>query len=726
MLSKPEREILRRGVKRRLLTAEQAEDLAFLNKRFAGKFTLSELILKRAYLSAAQVQDLTETTQAAAVAPTVAASSSSASILSAGDWVDHDDPGATLLGVSGQTMIGQAPIQPPLRSPGVSDSPTDFFEDEDTGPPVERTMIAPVPSFGEDPLDFGGATLFEPDAADQNTPLVSALEPRLEDTIPPTFTPEDPSQTLFDAKPPVLAAEHLKIVPEDPEDFDTPRAPRRPPRPKRQRPGEVVVRPVVVEPQKGPQVIVRSPMPEPRKVVVAPAHEPDLLKDAGAAEALLGNLGPYSLKRVAARGKTSIIYQALRLEDNQEVALKVLALPREQAAARLDQQSQELLKAAALYGPGIVRLLDVGRAAGQHFLASEFVPGFTLEERLESGEELSLETILQLARDLALALYVGKKTGLVHGFVRPEKVLFDPEEKAKLNGFGLGLQPDRVGAGSYYLAPELVAGEATSYLSDQYALGCILYRLLSGQDLAPAQRPQDEDLGTSASPAFRAIVLKLLALAPEERFVDARSLVAELDHLTQEALRARPGKEKGPPSLSWPFLSARAALVATGLGLASLTAVIWGQRSLILPWPLLLSLAGMVGTWASGGLMGVIALIRRGELPLTFSTQVLVRLRDSFGLLGALALLVMPALPWRSLLDQILSFSGALIVLSTCMGMSLRWAVAQARADKGKGRILAVLSDPRLLCWRLLHVMLMAPLCGAAALRFLLQAYFTT
>src|SRR5260370_3179604 len=153
-------------------------------------------------------------------------------------------------------------------------------------------------------------------------------------------------------------------------------------------------------------------------------------------------------------------------------------------------QEQQFLREAQIIGqlshPSIVQLYDVGiDERGTPFLVMEYVAGKTLEHHLDPSA-VTCQRACAWAADLAGALSVAHRAGILHGDVKPGNVLVTPEHKVKLGDFGIARYASQVsGSGRLmgtpaYLAPEQIQGQPHDARSDQFALGIVLYQMLTG------------------------------------------------------------------------------------------------------------------------------------------------------------------------------------------------------------------------------------------------------
>jgi hypothetical protein len=309
---------------------------------------------------------------------------------------------------------------------------------------------------------------------------------------------------------------------------------------------------------------------------------------------------------------------------DREVALKVPRFGPEQAPL-LERFLREARAAARLRHPGIVAVFEVGQADGRPFIVSELVQGRSLAELLRE-ERPSLRRAAEWARSLALALHYAHEQGVVHRDVKPSNVMVDRHGRAQLMDFGLAKLLDRTdldraalpladegtlatAEGTLlgtpaYMAPEQARGEveAVGPLSDQYALGVVLFEMLTGQRpfTGPAGRlreqvadpnlpaPSPRKLRPEVPLDLAAICLKALAKEPIRRYRDLSELAVDLQRwLNGQPVRARRRARLALPA--WP-----------GRLLA------WSRRS-----SLRLLLVGALLVALVGGAFGLVVLVGR-------------------------------------------------------------------------------------------------------------------
>jgi serine/threonine-protein kinase len=183
-----------------------------------------------------------------------------------------------------------------------------------------------------------------------------------------------------------------------------------------------------------------------------------------------------------------IVFRARRDTQAEDVALKVLR--DELALNELYRRrfEREARIASGLAHKHVVPVVDFGEASGRLYIASRYVEGGSLAERIGSAGPLSLAEVIRLANELSRPLDVLHARGLVHRDVKPANVMIDARGSAALADFGLArstadtvLTKTGTVVGTVdYLAPELIRGHRPTGASDIYAFGCLLYECFAG------------------------------------------------------------------------------------------------------------------------------------------------------------------------------------------------------------------------------------------------------
>ena len=264
--------------------------------------------------------------------------------------------------------------------------------------------------------------------------------------------------------------------------------------------------------------------------------------------------GRYELVRPLGHGAMATVDLAHDVELDRPVALKRLAenLARDEDLRRRFLREARL--AARLAHPNVVRVFDVGEDDGRPFIAMEYVEGETLADLVARRGRLPAAEAASLGMQACAGLAAAHGAGLVHRDVKPQNLLLGADGILKLGDFGIaaGHEGTRLTlAGTVlgtagYLAPEQARGEQVTAAADIYAVGAVLYELLSGEPSRTAGslaelgangfHPPDLAARVPEAPAeLVAAVTACLAVRPEDRPPSAAALARMLAPVTAEA-----------------------------------------------------------------------------------------------------------------------------------------------------------------------------------------------
>lgn len=259
-------------------------------------------------------------------------------------------------------------------------------------------------------------------------------------------------------------------------------------------------------------------------------------------------LGAYRLEELLGAGGMGIVFRAVR-DGGGPVALKVLRAELADDETFRRRFEHEARSAAEVRHPHLVAVLEAGEAGGRYYLASEFVQGRNLDERVRDDGVLPLDEVVRIATELGSALDALHEAGIVHRDVKASNVLLRDDGRAMLTDFGLAkgeaytvlTQPGQVMGTLDYLAPELIHGEEATLSSDLYALGCLTYECLTGTTpfggrsvfqigLAHLEEepPDPRQLRPDCPPELAAAVLRALGKEPGGRPATASAYAREL------------------------------------------------------------------------------------------------------------------------------------------------------------------------------------------------------
>jgi serine/threonine protein kinase len=278
----------------------------------------------------------------------------------------------------------------------------------------------------------------------------------------------------------------------------------------------------------------------------------------------------FQLVRKLGEGAMAEVHLAEDRSLGRKVALKFLMAELEGDSNSNRRLRREARAAAALDHPFICKIYDTGRLEGRSFIAMEFLEGQTLKERLEKGH-LPIPEALRIASEMAEALEVAHKKGILHRDIKPSNILLTEQGHVKITDFGIAkriqtpdgeaqewtgtLTQEASSIGTLpYMSPEQVKGEPLDQRSDLFSLGVVLYEMLTGlnpyfrsnqaETAGAVLHEQPSPLSEHSPEAGRleSCVRRMLAKDPNDRYQSASDVIAAL----QELPEPRPGAEVRP------------------------------------------------------------------------------------------------------------------------------------------------------------------------------------
>jgi serine/threonine protein kinase len=269
---------------------------------------------------------------------------------------------------------------------------------------------------------------------------------------------------------------------------------------------------------------------------------------------LLGqNIGPFKVEREIGSGAMGTVYRATytKGDKTRRVAIKVIAPglgDNDRIRARF-QREGDILK--QLKHPNIVRLLATGKVEGRPFYAMEFIDGHALDRQLAQQNRFPWDKVVELGKQICAALQHAHDHGIIHRDLKPSNLMVDRNGTLKLTDFGIAKDSDMTGLTSAnstvgtaaYMSPEQCRGERDlTPKSDLYALGVVLYELLTGRKPFAAENAMDMFIqhvsGTFERPArivmdippwLDTLVCQLMEKKPEHRPADAQTVSKALE-----------------------------------------------------------------------------------------------------------------------------------------------------------------------------------------------------
>jgi len=258
----------------------------------------------------------------------------------------------------------------------------------------------------------------------------------------------------------------------------------------------------------------------------------------------------YQIEEKVGEGGMAVVYRARDALLNRPVAVKVMRRELVSDANFVERFRREAEAAAALNHPHVATVFDFGEQDGEYFLVMEYLPASNLKRLIEERGPLPPKVALEIAIQVCDALKYAHSNGIIHRDVKPQNVLFTDDGKAKLTDFGIAraitAQTPLTGTGQlvgsvHYMSPEQARGLGASERSDVYALGIMLFEMLSGKvpfdadtPVAVAlkhiqeQPPAIREIDPSLSSSIEYVISKALRKETTARYQNAHELMQDL------------------------------------------------------------------------------------------------------------------------------------------------------------------------------------------------------
>jgi eukaryotic-like serine/threonine-protein kinase len=294
-------------------------------------------------------------------------------------------------------------------------------------------------------------------------------------------------------------------------------------------------------------------------------------------------LDHYRLEAEVGRGGMSTLYRATDLRDGKQVAVKVPHAEMEADPVLIERFKREEEIGQELDHPGIVKTYD-GEERSRRYMVIEWVEGRLLRSIMNEERKLPVERAVKLTLAICDALDTMHKHGVVHRDLKPENIMVGAGDRVTIIDFGIAMKEDarRITYVGFtpalgtpdYISPEQVKGARGDQRSDIYAVGAMLYEMLTGQppftganplavmnerllhDPAPAR-----ELNSAISPQIEEVLRRALERDPRHRYATAAEMAWELEH--PELV----GVEEGESRLRPRVLNTRKMLLYAGLAL---------------------------------------------------------------------------------------------------------------------------------------------------------------
>ena len=263
-------------------------------------------------------------------------------------------------------------------------------------------------------------------------------------------------------------------------------------------------------------------------------------------------LGDFRILGMLGSGGMGDVYLAEQNSLKRRVALKVLRQDLVNDENYLRRFYAEAKAVAPISHPNIVSVYGIGEENGIHYIVLEYVQGITLREHIKRKGRLDYDETLAIMTRVAAALERAGEEGIIHRDIKPENVMVTKKNEVKVMDFGLARQltaedmnltQTGVTMGTpLYMSPEQLQGQPLDHRTDIYSFGILCYHMIAGRppyagDIAVTVALQHvsgkatplRELRPDFSPELLAIVERMMAKRPQDRYQSARALLADLE-----------------------------------------------------------------------------------------------------------------------------------------------------------------------------------------------------
>ena len=272
--------------------------------------------------------------------------------------------------------------------------------------------------------------------------------------------------------------------------------------------------------------------------------------------AAVGQTAParYRIIKEVGRGGMGIVYQAEDVVLQRQVAFKVLPDALREDPRALEAFLREARIAASLHHPNIVTIFDAGQTADTVYIAMEYIDGRSLQSILDEVRILPLPLAVKILRQACRSLTHAHRQQVVHRDVKPANIMITRTDEVKLMDFGLAAVVSSVTnkitsirGTPFYMAPEQIMGESVSGLTDQYALGCTIFHMVTGRppfvegDVLyhhiHTEPGSPRDWNSKIPVWLDAIILRMVRKVPANRFPSLDVIEQEIERYMAESQR---------------------------------------------------------------------------------------------------------------------------------------------------------------------------------------------
>lgn len=321
----------------------------------------------------------------------------------------------------------------------------------------------------------------------------------------------------------------------------------------------------------------------PEGFIDSPAYEvnAELIATPGPALEVGQIVGHYEVESLLGKGGMGEVYLAKDAKLDRKVALKILPAEFTTHKVRLHRFIQEAKAVSSLNHPNIITIHEIGQTDGAHFIATEFIDGQTLKQRIARGR-MELPDALEVSIQAASALQAAHDAGIVHRDIKSENIMVRADGYVKVLDFGLAklaeksspsiagseidtmvkadTRPGTVLGTVNYMSPEQARGQVLDQRTDIFSLGIVMYEMVAGRlpfaaatsadtlvSILEKEPPLLDEYSPGVPAEFQRILSKALRKDREERYQTIKDLLIDLKSLREELSFAKKLERSRPP-----------------------------------------------------------------------------------------------------------------------------------------------------------------------------------
>jgi serine/threonine protein kinase len=262
--------------------------------------------------------------------------------------------------------------------------------------------------------------------------------------------------------------------------------------------------------------------------------------------------GRYEVIKFLGSGGLGKVYRVKDVETKEDLALKLLRSEVVSNRKTIERFSNELKIAHKISHGNVCRMYHLGEEEGSYYITMEYVSGEDLRDLIKRSEHLSESKVINVAKQVCEGLAEAHRFGVVHSDLKPENIMIDSEDQARIMDFGIARSLREKGITSAeekigtpeYMSPEQLDGKEVDVRSDIYSMGVILYEMITGQAPFEGDTPQSvankhkhetpqepKEVNVKISDEFNFLILKCLNKEKNQRYQNTDELLSELENV---------------------------------------------------------------------------------------------------------------------------------------------------------------------------------------------------